>query len=221
MLRQSTPVQDDQIEAFSDSTWGYIQEHGEFFTADLDDVLLEIDQTDDHLMIILSGLATLIYMEDGQPQPTAIFRVPGEVLHHSGMHLQIANPFRIDAAENGTRVVLLRRNVVYDIISRDLDFAEFLFKDLSERFMVAMAFLREQRQEPLIIRLAKRFMMITKYRDVVEYTQAELANILAVTRISISKALKTLEDDGLIKRVERSLIEVDREKLGQWLREHQ
>lgn len=221
MLRQSAPVQDDQIEAFSDETWGYIQEHGEFFTADKDDVLLEIGQTDDHLMIILSGLATLIYMEDGRPQPTAIFRVPGEVLHHSGMHLQIANPFRIDAAENGTRVVLLRRNVVYDIISRDLDFAEFLFKDLSERFMVAMAFLREQRQEPLIIRLAKRFMMITKYRDVVEYTQAELASILAVTRISISKALKTLEDDGLIRRVERSLIEVDREKLGQWLREHQ
>ena len=221
MLRECTPVPEDQIEAFSDSIWGYIQEHGEFFTADDGDILLEIGQTDDHLMIILSGLATLIYLEDGRPQPTAIFRVPGEVLHHAGMHLKTANPFRIDAAAQNTRVVLLRRQVVYDVIARDLNFGEYLFKDLSERFMVAMAFLREQRQEPLIIRLAKRFVMITDHRDVVEFTQAELASILAVTRISISKALKTLEDDGLVKRVERSLIEVDREKLKAWLREHQ
>ncbi|MEL6859723.1 MAG: Crp/Fnr family transcriptional regulator [Pseudomonadota bacterium] len=221
MLRECAPVQTDQIEAFSDSTWSYIQEHGEFFTASEGDTLLEIGQTDDHLLIILSGLATLIYLEDGRPQPTAIFRVPGEVLHHSGMHLQIANPFRIDAAEDDTRVVLLRRKVIYDVISRDLEFAEFLFKDLSERFMVAMAFLREQRQEPLIIRLSKRFLLITKHRDIVEYTQAELAGILAVTRISISKALKTLEDQGLVRRVERAFIEVDREKLKVWLEEHQ
>ncbi|MEO1662821.1 MAG: Crp/Fnr family transcriptional regulator [Pseudomonadota bacterium] len=221
MLRECAPVQTDQIEAFSDSTWSYIQEHGEFFTANEGDTLLEIGQTDDHLLIILSGLATLIYLEDGRPQPTAIFRVSGEVLHHSGMHLQIANPFRIDAAEDDTRVVLLRRKVIYDVISRDLEFAEFLFKDLSERFMVAMAFLREQRQEPLIIRLAKRFLLITKHRDIVEYTQAELASILAVTRISISKALKTLEDEGLVRRVERAFIEVDREKLKVWLEEHQ
>jgi DNA-binding MarR family transcriptional regulator len=83
--------------------------------------------------------------------------------------------------------------------------------------MVALYYLREQRQEPLITRLAKRILSITRHRPSVEFTQAELAEILAVTRISISKAIKTLEDQGLIQRAERSLILVNRDKLQAWL----
>ena len=40
-----------------------------------------------------------------------------------------------------------------------------------------------------------------------------------MTRISISKAIKTLEEQGLIKRAERALILVDRDKLKAWLEE--
>ena len=129
------------------------------------------------------------------------------------MHLNVVNPFRIEAASDKTRVVLLQRDVVYDLISQDARFAEYLFKDLSERFMTALGYLREQRQEPLIIRLAKRILTITRHRPSVEFTQAELAEILAVTRISISKAINTLDEQGLIKRAERALILVDRDKL--------
>lgn len=217
MLRKSTPLDTDKIDELSETSWDFIQRRGEFFTANDGDVLLEIAQTNDHLMIILSGQATLIYLEDGRPQPTAIFRTKGEVLHHSGMHLKMANPFRIDAAEDETRVVMINRESVYDLIARDVAFAEYLFKDLSERFMVAMYYLREQRQEPLLVRLAKRLMMITRHRPTVDYTQAELASILAVTRISISKAIKALEAEGLVKRADRALLEVDREKVKAWL----
>lgn len=219
MFRKFVPTDDDRLGVFSDASWAFIQSHGEFFEANIGDALLELEQTDEHLLIILSGQATLIYFDDGIPQPTAIYRVAGEVLHHAGMHLHTANPFRIEAAADQTRVVLIDRSAVYELIATDRPFAEFLFKDLSQRFMQALGYLREQRMEPLIIRLAKRILTITHHRPSVEFTQAELADILAVTRISISKAIKTLEEQGLIKRAERSLILVERDKLKAWLSE--
>lgn len=218
MMREVSPIDTDRIDVLSERTWLAIERRGEFFEADSGDTLLELGQTDEHLLIVLSGQATLVYFQDGQPQPTAIYRTKGQVLHHAGMHLKIANPFRIEAASDETRVVLLSRDAVYELLGEDTLFAEYLFKDLSERFMVALSYLREQRQEPLIIRLAKRILMITQHRPSVEFTQAELAEILAVTRISISKAIKTLEDAGLIKRAERALISVDRDKLEAWLK---
>ena len=217
MSQKFVPTPQDRLKVMSDASWSFLQKNGEFFEAGLGEPLLEFQQTDEHLLIILSGQATLIYFEDGVPQPTAIYRVAGEVLHHAGMHLHTPNPFRIEAAADKTRVVLVDRESVYELISADRQFAEYLFKDLSQRFMQALAYLREERLEPLIIRLAKRILTITKHRPSVEYTQAELAEILAVTRISISKAIKTLEELGLIQRAERSLILVERDKLKAWL----
>lgn len=221
MMRQVTPVETDQLDVLSGETWSLIKQHGAFFEANLGETLLELGQTDEHLLIVLSGQATLVYFQGDQPQPTAIFRTEGQVLHHAGMHLKVVNPFRIEAAAEKTRVVLLQRQIVYELISQDTMFAEYLFKDLSERFMTALGYLREQRQAPLIIRLAKRILTITKHRPSVEFTQAELAEILAVTRISISKAIKTLEEQGLIRRAERALILVDREKLKAWLEQEE
>ena len=219
VLRKVSHRAEDRIEKISDMSWSQIEAHGEFLEANDGDPILELGETDKHLLIVLSGKATLVYFQDGRRQPTAIYRVPGEVLHHAGMHLEIVNPFAIEAASDGTRVVLIERKTVYDIISKDVSFAEYLFKDLSERFFVALGYLREQRQEPLIIRLGKRLMMITEHRPSVEFTQAELAEILAVTRISISKAIKNLEDMGLVKRADRALMTVDRSKLKAWLDE--
>lgn len=217
MLRKVSPRPDDRVTAISDQTWASIETHGEFFEASEGDTILELAQTNQHLLIVLSGKATLVYFQGDQRQPTAIYRVPGEVLHHAGMHLEIPNPFAIEAAGDETRVVLIERKTVYDLIGVDTSFAEYLFKDLSERFFVALGYLREQRLEPLIVRLAKRILMITEHRPSIEFTQAELAEILAVTRISISKAIKSLEELGLVQRVDRALMSVEREKLKAWL----
>lgn len=217
MLKSVGAQPEDRIQSLSTETWAEIVENGAFFEAKSDETILEYQQTDNHLLIILSGKTTLVYLQDGKPAPTAIFREAGEVLHHAGMHLQVSNPFRIDAVEDGTRVVMLERDLVYQLLSKDVQFAEYLFRDLSERFMTALGYLREQRLEPLIIRLAKRVLTITKHRPSVEFTQAELADILAVTRISISKAIKTLEELGLVQRADRSLLTVDRDKLQAWL----
>ena len=135
------------------------------------------------------------------------------------MHLSAPNPFRITAQDNETRVVLIDRDTVYDLIARDVTFAEYLFKDLSVRFLLSLGFLREQREDPLILRLGKRLLMMAYNGSTVELTQAEIADILAVTRISISKSLKTLEELGLVERSQRSLITIDRERLTEWVSE--
>lgn len=210
---------EDKFDAVLPASWDIISQRGEFFEANTDDTILDYQQTDSHLLIILSGKTTLVYLQEGKPAPTAIFRVAGEVLHHAGLHLKMPNPFRIVAVEDKTRVVMLDRACVYELIGSDTKFAEFLFQDLSSRFFDALGYLREQRVEPLIIRLAKRILTITEHRPSVELTQAELADIMAVTRISISKSIKTLEELGLLQRAERSLITVDRDKLRDWLRD--
>ena len=217
MLKHVEAEPDDQLGVFSDATWARIKAHGRFFSADAHDLILEFGQTDHDLLIILQGKTTLAYVQDGKTLPTAIYRSPGEVLHHAGMHLQVPNPFQIFAVDPATRVVMISRDDVYNLISQDVAFAEYLFRDLSERFMTALGYLREQRQDPLIIRLAKRLLTITKHSPAVQFTQAELAEILAVTRISISKAIKALEEQNLVQRVERSRISVNREALETWL----
>lgn len=217
MLNEVASRQEDRVEEISDASWAVIEAHGTFFEATEGDTVLELGQTDEHLLIVLSGQATLVYFPNGRRQPTAIYRSPGEVLHHAGMHLKLPNPFSIEAASAETRVVLIERKIVYQMVSDDVDFAEYLFKDLSERFFVALSYLREQRQELLIVRLGKRLMLITDHRPAVEFTQAELAEIMAVSRISISKAIKTLEELELVKRADRALMTVDRTKLKAWL----
>ena len=129
MLRKVFPRLEDRIADISDQTWASIEAAGEFFEAKEGATILELGQTDEHLLIVLSGKATLIYFQDGRRLPPAIYRVPGAVLHHAGMHLEIANPFAIEAASDETRVVLISRKTVYKMIGKDTAFAEYLFKD--------------------------------------------------------------------------------------------
>lgn len=221
MIRTVSAKESDRLRRLSEAVWNQIEQRGEFLEADANDIILEADQTDNHLLIVLAGKVTLLYPSDGEFTPTAIYRDRGKVLHHAGMHLKVTNPFQIAALEDGTRVVLIERSDVYALIGQDVGFAEFLFRDLSNRFLVALDFLREQREDPLILRLAKRLLSIVKNESNVELTQAEIAEIMAVTRISISKSLKTLEDLGLVKRSQRALITVDVEGLENWVAEQE
>ena len=219
MLRWVAPNPEDQLRRLADPTWDLIKRRGQFFEADSGDTILEAQETNQHLLLVLSGMTTLYYLRDEEFRPTAIYRKRGHVLHHAGLHLGMPNPFRICAQVNKTRVVMLDRDTIYDLIARDVTFAEYLFQDLSVRFLGALDFLREQREEPLLLRLAKRLLTMAYDDPTVELTQAEIAEIMAVTRISISKSLKTLEDMGLVERSQRSLIIVNRERLTEWAEE--
>nr|WP_070960280.1 Crp/Fnr family transcriptional regulator [Hyphomonas sp. Mor2] len=221
MLRTVSPEAQDKLKRLSDATWAEIERRGEFLQAEAGDIILDLEQTDNHLLIVLSGNVTLLYPSDGEFAPTAIYRDRGKVLHHAGMHLQTGNPFQIAALEDATRVVLLERKTVYELIGQDVSFAEFLFRDLSIRFLVALEFLREERESPLILRLGKRLLSIAQNESKVELTQAEIAEIMAVTRISVSKCLKSLESLGLIKRDQRALITVNMEALEAWVAEQE
>ncbi len=221
MLRTVSPEQSDSLTGLSERTWALIVERGEFFEASAGDLILEAEQTDNHLLIVLSGKVTLLYPSEDGFTPTAIYRDRGKVLHHAGMHLKAVNPFQIAALEDSTRVVLLERKTVYELIGQDVDFAEYLFRDLSFRFLSALEFLRQEREEPLILRLGKRLLSIAENESDVELTQTEIAEIMAVTRISVSKSLKSLEGLGLVKRSQRALIMVNTEALEQWVAEQE
>lgn len=221
MLRTVSSQQSDKLARLSDETWSLIETHGEFLEASAGDLILEANQSDNHLLIVLAGKVTLLYPSEDDFAPTAIYRDRGKVLHHAGMHLQVSNPFQIAALEDATRVVLLERKQVYELIGRDVAFAEYLFRDLSIRFLAALDFLREEREDPLLLRLARRLLSIAKNESNVELTQSEIAEIMAVTRISVSKSLKILEELGLVKRGQRALIAVNIDALEQWVSEQE
>lgn len=174
-----------------------------------------------HVAIVLSGKISFHFTRDGESIPTAIYRKRPDILHHAGFHLGMPNPFEFRADEDGTRLVLIDEATVFELTTQDVAFTKYLLTDLSYRVVVALNFLREQREEPLQLRLAKRLRDIAKEDDTVEYTQAEIAEFLAVTRISISKGLKTLEELQLIERRERALIAIKRDALSAWIDEEQ
>lgn len=217
MLRTVASKKGDKLNRLSDATWDQIEQSGEFLEADAGDIILDAQQSDDHLLIVLAGNVTLLYPSDEEFTPTAIYRNRGKVLHHAGMHLQTSNPFQIAALEDGTRAVLLDRKTVYQLIGKDIGFAEYLFRDLSTRLLVALDFLKQEREDPLLLRLAKRLLSIAQNESNVELTQAEIAEIMAVTRISVSKCLKLLEELGLVERSQRALIKVNIEALEAWV----
>lgn len=218
MLRRVSPEAEDQLQRLTPSTWQLIVERGTFFEADAGETLLEAGQSGDELMIILSGIATVIYSRDGQELPSAIYRFRGDVLNQPALHLSIPNPNRLAAQVNRTRMVTLNREAVYTLVGRDTAFAEFLFKDLSQRLFTLLDYLRDEREDPLLLRLGKRLLVMAYDGETVDLTQSQVAEILAVTRISVSKSLKTLEEMGLVQRSQRSQITIDRDQLLGWIK---
>lgn len=207
----------DQLHRLNGSTWQLMVQRGVFFEADAGDTLLEAGQTRDDLLIILSGVATIIYSRDGQDQPSAVYRFRGHVVNQPALHLGLSNHNRIAAQVDHTRAVMLNRDTVYDLIARDTAFAEYLFKDISQRLFTVLDYLREEREDPLLLRLGKRLLIMAYESETIELTQSEIADILAVTRISISKSLKALEEMNLVRRSQRSQIIINRDRLSEWV----
>lgn len=217
MLKRVSPKPDDQLQQLNPSTWQLIVERGAFFEARAGETLLEARQSGEDLIIILSGIATVIYSRDDQDLPSAIYRYRGDVLNQPALHLSIPNPNKLAAQVDRTRIVTLNRETVYELITRDTAFAEYLFKDLSKRLFTLLDYLRDEREDPLLLRLGKRLLVMAYDGETVQLTQTEIAEILAVTRISISKSLKQLEEMGLVVRSQRSQIIINREKLSEWV----
>ena len=72
MLRSVAPEPEDQLRRLADPTWDLIKRRGQFFEADAGDTILEAQETDQHLLLVLSGMTTLFYLRDEEFRPTAI-----------------------------------------------------------------------------------------------------------------------------------------------------
>lgn len=221
MKRTVAPIAQDRLQRISAEAWELLETRGEFVEGDSGDIMIEAGAQIEDIAIVLSGKITLYITRSDKLQPTGVYRYRPDILHHAGLHLGTPNPFQLRAAEDGTRLVILDKKTVFDIAEADISFTKYLLKDLSVRVLIALDYLREQREEPLLLRLAKRLLTIAGTSDSIAYTQAEIAEFLAVTRISISKGLKTLEDMGLVERAERSLIIIRRAELSAWVKSQQ
>lgn len=199
-MRKTDPKPEDRLEAFAPDVWRRIAEKGTHYECMAGERLHEQGEVDDRLIIMLSGKVSLNRDKDGVEIRSGLLRMRGDTLSNTGVHLHQPKKYSFVVDEPGTRVLVLERQAVMDLCRQEQPFLEFLFQDLSQRLVKAVDYMRRDRdltaEDRVILRINERYLA---YNDV-NITQAELANFVGVSRGTVAKSLKRLEDQGIIER---------------------
>lgn len=105
-------------------------------------------------------------------------------------------------------------------LQQDSKLALELLASLSTRLHRMLEVVDDIQRLPLPVRLAKLLFVLMQPRDGtywVEHSQEQLAQRIGMTRVSISAALKNLEQEMLIQRHYQRIHILDPQQLQQWL----
>lgn len=145
------------------------------------------------------------------------FLEPGETFNEIGVFTGQPNPATAIALEPAG-VWLIQRDVLLRLLRERPEFAQHVIIKMAQHMLHLVALVTDLSLRPVTGRLA-RLLLEGAAGDVLErprwYTQAELAARLGTVPDVIQRALRSLENDGLIV-VERHQIRLmDREKLSE------
>ncbi|MCL4261620.1 MAG: Crp/Fnr family transcriptional regulator [Anaerolineae bacterium] len=137
------------------------------------------------------------------------FLEPGDTFNEIGVFADQPNPVTVIALE-AAGVWLLPRTALLHLLQEKPEFAQQLVARMAERVLYLVALVSDLSLRPVTGRLA-RLLLVGAVDDVLErprwYTQAELAARLGTVPDVVQRALRELENEGLI-RVERQQIRI-------------
>lgn len=177
-----------------------VQRIGEVRTCDLDEAIVSPGDIDDVLTIMLSGRAELFRQSGLKRRRLGIFKEAGQVVSVSGFFLRRANPLGAFVVEAGTKILCLSREIVMTRLLPDPEFAKYFIADIADQHMAMVEFLSDGQELPALKRIARRLRELASGGSEVEITQADLAEMIGVTRITVSKVLGELEQDQVLQR---------------------
>ena len=209
----------DKIEGLSDDTWAAIKRASEVHEYSIDERVQEHGELDERLRIVVAGELHLLLRAPEGERNTGWIKTAGETIGNASFHLQIPKPLSAVAIEEKTRVLSIGRDAVYDHLLKLRDFAEYLFKDISQQTMKALLYLQEERELPAQLRVARRLSELSNQSPNIEYSLTDFANILGVTRLTVAKALENLEREGFVERTYGGVTIKDPENFRRWIAE--
>ena len=216
-MKPVEPIENDRWIELSDSAWHLICERGQFAELEPHQEWESTGSNSSRLIIVLSGSILQCDVADGRLVSTGWSKSRGETFGHANLHLGLPK-FRIGRAEaKGARILLLDQATIFELIASEELFARYLFRDLSLQVIRARKLLSEQQQYPLVVRMARQINDIVALGGEMDMTQDELAKMLGVTRISVGKALSSLEERGLIQRRYGRIEVTNSKSLSAWV----
>lgn len=177
-----------------------VQKLGEVRYCELDEAIVSPGDIDHVLTIILCGRAELFRQSGRKRRRLGIFKTAGQVVSVSGFFLRRANPLGAVVVEEDTKILCLSRDVVMTRLLPDAVFAKYFIADIADQHMAMVEFLSDGQELPALKRIARRLRELASGGSEVEITQADLAEMIGVTRITVSKVLGELEQGQVLKR---------------------
>jgi CRP/FNR family transcriptional regulator, cyclic AMP receptor protein len=167
--------------------------------------------------VVLSGGVALSTIGKRGKRLISVILLRGEL--YGAYPLQTGRPRTLDAhATSDTQVLTFNRAAFSKLLDEDREFRErfiILLSDAIERITQA---LDDQRRLPLSVRLAKILLRHSRNpQRVVELTQSELAQLLAVSRYALGNDMGKLAKLGLVKTGYGRIEVVSREALRAWV----
>jgi CRP-like cAMP-binding protein len=121
-----------------------------------------------------------------------------------------------------TRLAMMNRPTFMWLFDNSVGFNKFLVTQLNERMGQFIATIEHDRLHDPTARVARNIawlfnpVLYPGQGDHIEITQEELALLAGVSRQVVSRALKVLEDKGLLRSERRGLTVVDRHQLAEY-----
>ncbi|BDX06742.1 Crp/Fnr family transcriptional regulator [Planctobacterium marinum] len=119
-----------------------------------------------------------------------------------------------------TTLCQIAKPVFFRLFQQYPELAEALLKTSLARLHIVLESMDALRRLPLLEKTIKMILIMSYtsgFKDVIPCRQEELANTIGVSRVALGKALKHLEQEGLLELAYGKLIIQGRDKLEAWL----
>ncbi len=153
---------------------------------------------------------------NGREQILRFFEA-GETFYELGAFTKLPHPATAVALEPAG-IWLIRRETVLGLIRERPYFAEFVLSKMADRLLHLVSLVTDLSLRPITERLARLLLESAEGNTLYRprwYTQAELAARLGTVPDVIQRALRELENEGLIEVQRRVIHIIDKQKLAQ------
>jgi CRP-like cAMP-binding protein len=171
-----------------------------------DEVVFHKGDVGTDLYAVASGQFKVVIIDDSGDEIILAVVEPGEIVGEMSMIDGLGRTGTLMAAEQ-SEIILIPRKALNELLQKDFNVTLYLMETLTERLRKAdeliesLAFLnvKERIMKYLIDSVKDEQDPVDGYYKVKKYTHQELSNLIGASRESVTKCLKILSLEGLLK----------------------
>lgn len=166
----------------------------------------------DNIYFLQKGEVKLTYLSAEGDEKIIFFICSGSFFGEAPFFYNQPSLLQMTATKKSS-VIIFSKEVVHRLLSDNEWFKKILICSLAKKSLIVTDQLRGTLYENPLIRtkrllyyLAQRYGKMTEEGIAIKITQEEIASIIGIHRITITRALKQMELNGIIKKIGKSTI---------------